>query len=986
MKTGDHTGEADRSEGGAEIRLEPSPAWNETERLEALARYGILDTPREPEFDDVVRLAADVFEAPIAVVNLIAEGRQWFKAEVGIGADELPLEVSICAHAILQPGVFVVPDTTQDERFNCNPLVTGEPGLRFYAGALLDTPEGLPLGTVCVLDTKPRPGGITDHQRLTLEVLARQVMTQLELRRALSQRDQRAERLEAEIRGRGEAEAALEQTTRRLNAVLSNTRMAVFLMDEHQYCTYANTAAEALTGYTFAQMQGRALHEVVHHKKPDGSHYPLEECPIDRAFPERAQMSGEELFVAPDGSFYPVAFTASPVNDDEGHPIGTVIEARSIAEEKARDAALRESEQQFRLMADAVPQIVWLTDASGRVEFFNKQWFDYVGSAEPPSTAADVSALHIHPDDQAPTMAAFAEAQRTGTTYLVEHRIRSAGGDYRWFLVRGEPHRDAETGEVVRWFGASVDIDDRKLAEEALRDREARLAFLDRLSAATAPLADADAVLATTTRLLGEHLDLAICAYADMDEDQDGFTIRGDWAAPGSKSIVGHYRLADFGKLAVVNLGAGQPLVVNDNLRELAPEEAATFQSIGIASTICMPLVKGDRLTALMAIHDRVPRVWTEAELNLLREVTARSWAHVERVGAVAELRASEARLRELNDTLERQVEERAAALRLYENIVQSDRSPVCAFDKDYRLIAFNRAHNDEFRRVNGFETKVGDVFPDLFIPEQGAVLRELMSRALSGERFTVIEEFGRPELDKPYWEINYTPLRDGTGEIIGAFHHARDISERLRAEAQLTEAFVGVREAAAASADGRRCEGAGERDGRADRQHLGTEDRPPGQAGRRSAARDGRREPARDGDPEPGGQRARRNAGRWRSDDLSRPRVDPVRASLSASARTLCPHLSDGHRRRHGSGDALPRCGAVLLDQGDRQGNRPRAVDGARPRLAVGGGTRHLQRPRRRRHDRSLASGQSCGCGGRGADARRDAEAGGPRHGFAGR
>jgi PAS domain S-box-containing protein len=533
----------------------------------------------------------------------------------------------------------------------------------------------------------------------------------------------------------------------------------------------------------------------VHHKKPDGSHYPLEECPIDRAFPERAQMSGEELFVAPDGSFYPVAFTASPVNDDEGHPIGTVIEARGIAEEKARDAALRESEQQFRLMADAVPQIVWLTDASGRVEFFNKQWFDYVGSAEPPSTAADVSALHIHPDDQAPTMAAFAEAQRTGTTYLVEHRIRSAGGDYRWFLVRGEPHRDAETGEVVRWFGASVDIDDRKLAEEALRDREARLAFLDRLSAATAPLADADAVLATTTRLLGEHLDLAICAYADMDEDQDGFTIRGDWAAPGSKSIVGHYRLADFGKLAVVNLGAGQPLVVNDNLRELAPEEAATFQSIGIASTICMPLVKGDRLTALMAIHDRVPRVWTEAELNLLREVTARSWAHVERVGAVAELRASEARLRELNDTLERQVEERAAALRLYENIVQSDRSPVCAFDKDYRLIAFNRAHNDEFRRVNGFETKVGDVFPDLFIPEQGAVLRELMSRALSGERFTVIEEFGRPELDKPYWEINYTPLRDGTGEIIGAFHHARDISERLRAEAQLSEAQEALRQ-----------------------------------------------------------------------------------------------------------------------------------------------------------------------------------------------
>lgn len=392
METGDHTGEASSSRRPAEPCVEATAPWTEADRLTALARYGIINTPREPEFDDVVRLAANVFEAPIAVVNLIAAGRQWFKAEVGIGADELPLDASICAHAIRQSGNLVVPDLAQDARFASNPLVTGDAGLRFYAGALLNTPEGLPLGTVCVLDTKPRPDGITDSQRLTLEVLARQVMTQLELRRALKQRDERAERLHTEVQGRGDAEAALEQTTRRLNAVLSNTRMAVFLMDERQHCTYANAAAEALTGYKFAEMQGRTLHEVVHHKKPDGSHYPLEDCPIDRAFPERAQMSGEELFVAPDGSFYPVAFTASPVSDDYGRPIGTVIEARNIADERARDAALRESESQFRLMADAVPQIVWLTDAAGQVEFFNKQWFDYVGSASLPPAAGDVTA------------------------------------------------------------------------------------------------------------------------------------------------------------------------------------------------------------------------------------------------------------------------------------------------------------------------------------------------------------------------------------------------------------------------------------------------------------------------------------------------------------------------------------------------------------------------------------------------------------------
>jgi PAS domain S-box-containing protein len=183
--------------------------WDEEDRLAALERYGILDTPREPDFDDIVRLAADTFGAPIAVVNLIANGRQWFKAEVGIGVRDLPLDVSICAHAILQSATLVVPDTRLDERFVCNPLVTAEEeGLRFYAGALLKTEEGLPLGTVCVLDRQPRPEGITDHQRLTLEVLARTVMNQLEMRRVIGLQHAHAMRLDAEMRERKNAEAA----------------------------------------------------------------------------------------------------------------------------------------------------------------------------------------------------------------------------------------------------------------------------------------------------------------------------------------------------------------------------------------------------------------------------------------------------------------------------------------------------------------------------------------------------------------------------------------------------------------------------------------------------------------------------------------------------------------------------------------------------------------------------------------------------------
>ncbi|MFC5567043.1 PAS domain-containing protein [Rubellimicrobium aerolatum] len=157
-----------------------------------------------------------------------------------------------------------------------------------------------------------------------------------------------------DITARKEMEEELAETTRRLDAVLGNTRMAVFLMDDRQHCAYANAAAEELTGYAFAEMQGRPLHDVVHHTRPDGSHYPLEECPIDRAFPENNQTEGEEVFVHKDGHFYPVAFTASPIRDETSKTVGTIIEARDIREEKARDAALTEALQAKKVLLHEV--------------------------------------------------------------------------------------------------------------------------------------------------------------------------------------------------------------------------------------------------------------------------------------------------------------------------------------------------------------------------------------------------------------------------------------------------------------------------------------------------------------------------------------------------------------------------------------------------------------------------------------------------------
>ena len=192
--------------------------WSEAERIAALKSYDILDTPPEPDFDDLLQLVAQICEAPRAAISLIDADRQWFKSEIGLAMRETPLDVSICSDIVLKPGLTVVQDATKDPRFVSHPLVTGPPHIRFYAGVLLETSEGVALGTLCVLDDDVRE--LTEPQAFALRTLAHQVMALLELRRAVAQRDQA-------LAARERAEEGKKLLTRELHHRVKNTLATV---------------------------------------------------------------------------------------------------------------------------------------------------------------------------------------------------------------------------------------------------------------------------------------------------------------------------------------------------------------------------------------------------------------------------------------------------------------------------------------------------------------------------------------------------------------------------------------------------------------------------------------------------------------------------------------------------------------------------------------------------------------------------------------
>jgi anti-sigma regulatory factor (Ser/Thr protein kinase) len=218
-------------------RLHPQ----EQARLAALRDYRILDTVPEKGFDDLALIASQLCETPMALITLVDAERQWFKARVGVDIDETPRDIAFCAHAILEPGLFVVEDTTRDPRFSANPFVTSDPKVRFYAGAPFYSRDELPLGTLCIIDQQPRR--LSREQRDALEALSRQVQAQLELRRNLTE-------LKDALYARDGAERVQQRLMVELQRAFDDTKRLSGLLPISSACKFSITIAAHIGAIT----------------------------------------------------------------------------------------------------------------------------------------------------------------------------------------------------------------------------------------------------------------------------------------------------------------------------------------------------------------------------------------------------------------------------------------------------------------------------------------------------------------------------------------------------------------------------------------------------------------------------------------------------------------------------------------------------------------------------------------------------------------
>jgi len=424
---------------------------NECSRLKALQTLGVLDTPQEPEFDGLVQAAALICDVPISLISLIDSDRQWFKANVGLsGVTQTPREVAFCSHTILEDGLLEVGDATLDSRFSNNPLVTGSPEIRFYAGVTLRLSDGSNVGSLCVIDRVARE--LTEKQRAILQHLSNAAVNALEARMTSNK---------------------LAVSQARFQALSESSPLGVFSADANGACTYTNDQLQKIIGMEPEKAFGHGWTQTLH---PDDKEAVFAEW--QRSASCRHNFDMQFRIVHDTGSVRHVRTISRPVLSDSGGILGHIGSVEDVSDRQQTQHELHEERQRLGFIIEGVGAGTWEWNVQTDECRVNKRWGELLGLSpndldRPP---LEIWRERIHPSDAVCTDELL-DAHFNGDLdiFEIETRVRNQNGDWIWLVECGQVMTRTADDKPEWMFGTLQDITLRKTQEMALRHSEVLL-------------------------------------------------------------------------------------------------------------------------------------------------------------------------------------------------------------------------------------------------------------------------------------------------------------------------------------------------------------------------------------------------------------------------------------------------------------------------------------------------------------------------------
>ncbi|MBW8733402.1 MAG: PAS domain S-box protein [Asticcacaulis sp.] len=566
----------------------------------------------------------------------------------------------------------------------------------------------------------------------------------------------------------------------RLAAIVDSSDDAIVSKDLNSTITSWNKAAETMFGYTAEEAVGRHINLIIPQDRLSE-----EDVIIGKVRAGERIDHFETIRRRKDGTLINLSVTVSPMRDASGNIVGASKVARDLTHAKRAERA----SAYLAAIIDSSDDAIVSKDLNSVITSWNKGAERIFGYKAEEIIGKPITIL-IPPELQSEEDTIISKIKAgERVDHFSSERLRKSGERLN-VSITVSPIRDS-LGNIIGASKIARDVTEQKRADQ-------RRSALVRLTDEIRELEDPDKIAFAAAQVLGETLKVSRAGYGIIDTVNETITIDRDWNAPGIKTLAGVLRFRDYGSY-IEDLKRGETVVfANAETDPRTTARAAALKAISAQSLVNMPVTERGRFVALLYLNHATARDWSPGELAFIREVAERTRTATERARVTLELRQREGELRELNEQLEQRVREALAEQRILADIIESTTAFIQVADLDFNWLAINRASADEFERIFGRRPKAGDNMLVLLehLPGEQAAVKAAWARALAGEAYTEVRQFGDETRDRRYYEMTFSPLHDDDGNRIGAYQFVFDVTQRIVDQQRLQEAEDQLRQA----------------------------------------------------------------------------------------------------------------------------------------------------------------------------------------------